>query len=222
MTLRTARGEATNRLKATNLTTNGEAVTIVAFSDSHEMESEITLPISDWLVCTGDFTMMSRSLRRIEEFNEWLGEQPQAIKLVVPGNHEHFLSADPARRSLLSNATVLIDETIEIDGLVVYGSPVTPLFGTAFGMPSAVDRKGHWAKIPDDTNLLITHGPPYGILDRSPGHRQHQGDPELLARVAELESLRLHCFGHVHGAYGIAERLGVTFANVALLGPSKA
>jgi Icc-related predicted phosphoesterase len=73
--------------------------------------------------------------------------------------------------------------------------------------------------VPDDTNVLITHGPPYGILDRSPGQQEHMGDPELLARCKEMPDLRLVCFGHVHGGYGMAERDGVLYVNAALLGP---
>jgi hypothetical protein len=53
--------------------------------------------------------------------------------------------------------------------------------------------------VPDDTNVLINHGPPFGILDRSPFQQQHQGDPELLARCGELPHLRFVCFGHIHG-----------------------
>ena len=95
---------------------------------------------------------------------------------------------------------------------------MTLLYGGAFGRSSPADRRRNWAKVPEDTNVLITHGPPYGILDRSPGQEEHQGDPELLARCQELPDLRLVSFGHVHGAYGMEERDGVTYLNAALLG----
>lgn len=191
---------------------------LVLFGDTHELHREVVVPMGDILICTGDFTMFSKSLEAIEDFDDWLGELPHRHKIVVPGNHEFFLEADPSRRSLLSNATVQIDECVSIGGLRIYGSPVTPLFGAAFGKPSAADRRLHWAKIPEDTHVLVTHGPPYGILDRSPGQVERMGDPELRARVRELHSLRLHLFGHVHGAHGIAEEEGVTFVNVALMG----
>lgn len=192
---------------------------LVIFGDTHELHREIEVPDGDILIYTGDFTMFSKSLRAIEDFNDWLGELPHLHKLVVPGNHEFFLEANPGRRSLLSNATVLIEDSITINGLRLYGSPMTPLYGGAFGKSSPTDRKRHWAKIPDDTTVLVTHGPPYGILDRSPGQMERMGDPELRERIRELRSLRLHVFGHVHGAYGTAEVDGVTFANVALMGP---
>jgi Icc-related predicted phosphoesterase len=191
---------------------------LVLFGDTHELHREVEVPAGDILICVGDFTMFSKNLSAIEDFNEWLGELPHRHKIVVPGNHEFFLESNPERRSLLDNANVLIDEGIEIEGLNIYGSPTTPLLGTAFGMSSPNDRARHWSKVPDDTHVLVTHGPPFGILDLSPGQAERMGDPELRNRVRELPSLKLHAFGHVHGAHGAVEQNGVTFANVALMG----
>ena len=137
---------------------------------------------------------------------------------MVPGNHEFFLESNPERRSLLDNANVLIDESIEIEGLNIYGSPMTPLYGAAFGKSSHKDRQRHWSNVPDDTHVLVTHGPPFGILDLSPEQTERMGDQELRNRVRELATLKLHAFGHVHGAHGAVEQDGVTFANVALMG----
>lgn len=99
---------------------------LVFFGDTHELHREVNVPAGDVLICTGDFTMFSKSFRAIQDFNEWLGEQPHRYKLVVPGNHEFFLEGDSRRRSLLSNAQVLIDEAVTIEGLCFYGSPMTP------------------------------------------------------------------------------------------------
>jgi Icc-related predicted phosphoesterase len=191
---------------------------IVILGDTHELHREVEVPAGDLLIFTGDFSMFSKSVAAIEDFNEWLGELPHRWKLAVPGNHEFFLEADPRRRSLISNATVLIDESIWIDGLKIYGSPMTPLYGGAFGKSSPSDRVRHWAGIPDDVDVLITHGPPHGILDLSPGQAERAGDRELMARVNDLPSLRLHCFGHVHGGYGRLEKDDVVFVNAALMG----
>jgi Icc-related predicted phosphoesterase len=191
---------------------------IVILSDTHELENEVLVSAGDFLFHCGDISMFSRRLSAVTDFNEWLGELPHRTKLVVPGNHDHILQSKPGRRSLLSNATLLIDETITVGGLKVFGSPVTPQSGGAFCMPSSTDRAMHWERIPSDVNVLITHGPPYGILDRSPDQAKHMGDPELLARLKDLKSLRLHCFGHVHGAYGRVEQDGVMFVNAALMG----
>jgi Icc-related predicted phosphoesterase len=191
---------------------------LVLFGDTHELHREVDVPAGDVLICVGDFTMFSRSLSAIEDFNEWLGELPHRHKIVIPGNHESFLEADPQRRSLLDNANVLMNESIVVEGLRIHGSPMTPLLGTAFGMSSPADRKSHWSKVPDDTDVLITHGPPFGILDLSPDNAERMGDPELRNRIRELPALKLHVFGHIHGAFGAVERDGVRFENVALLG----
>lgn len=191
---------------------------LVLFGDTHELHREVEVPTGNILICVGDFTMFSRSFSAIVDFNEWLGELPHRHKIVVPGNHEFFLESNPKRRGLLDNAHVLIDEGIEIEGLRFYGSPMTPLYGAAFGKSSPNDRERHWSKVPDDTHVLVTHGPPFGILDVSPDQAERMGDPELRNRVRELPSLKLHAFGHIHGAHGAVEEDGVTFANVALMG----
>lgn len=191
---------------------------LIILGDTHELHREVEVPAGDLLIFTGDFTMFSKNLSAIEDFDEWLGELSHRWKVVVPGNHEFFLEADPDRRRMISNATVLIDEAAEIDGLKIYGSAMTPLYGGAFGQSSPAARVRHWKRIPTDVNVLITHGPPHGVLDRSPGQLEHMGDPELKARVKELPSLRLHCFGHVHGAFGTIEENGVLSVNAALMG----
>src|ERR1700758_4971159 len=118
------------------------SLTLVLLSDTHELHQEVDVPDGDILIHAGDFTMLSRSLAAVEDFNNWLGELPHPHKIVVPGNHEFFLEADLSRRSLLSNATaVLINEAIDIEGLRFWGSPVTPLANAAFGMTSAEDRR---------------------------------------------------------------------------------
>jgi hypothetical protein len=91
--------------------------------------------------------MFSKSMNAIGDFNTWLGELPHRHKIFIPGNHEFFLEADPSKRFLLDNATVLINEGIEIDGVQIWGSPVTPLYGGAFGLSSAADRRRVYARI---------------------------------------------------------------------------
>lgn len=90
---------------------------IVLLSDTHDLHREADVPDGDILIHAGDFTMFSKSTTAIADFNTWLGELQHRVKLVVPGNHEFFLEADPSKLSLLSNVTVLINEGVEIDGL---------------------------------------------------------------------------------------------------------
>jgi Icc-related predicted phosphoesterase len=193
------------------------ALRLVLLSDTHQFHREVEVPDGDVLIHAGDFTMFSKSMSAIGDFNTWLGELPHRHKIVVPGNHEFFSEADPSRRSLVSNATILMNEGIEIDGLRTWGSPVTPLYGGAFGLSSAADRRRLYAQIPQDTEVLITHGPPYGILDSSPDSGLHSGCRELFDAVMRVRP-KLHVFGHVHGAHGIFQSDHTTFVNAALLG----
>jgi Icc-related predicted phosphoesterase len=184
---------------------------IVCISDTHELHREVDVPDGDILIHAGDFTMFSRSTAAILDFNEWFGELPHRHKIVVPGNHEFFLEADPAKDRLLSNATVLIDKNVTVMGLKIWGSPITPLSGGAFGKSDPTDRAKLYASIPADTNILVTHGPPYGILDNG------AGCPGLRKAVDRLKP-QLHLFGHVHGAYGMVAAEDTVFVNAALLG----
>ena len=193
-------------------------MTIVCISDTHELHRELDVPDGDILIYAGDFTMFSKRAAAIHDFNDWLGKLPHRWKILVPGNHEFFLEADPSRRRLISNATVLINEGIEIAGLKIWGSPVTPLYGGAFGLSSPADRVKLYAKIPDGLDILVTHGPPSGILDRSPGALHHAGCPQLREAVSQLKP-KLHVFGHIHGAHGMLSTEGTLFVNAALLGP---
>lgn len=192
-------------------------VRLVMLSDTHGFHRDVDVPAGDILIHAGDFTLFSKSLKAIEDFNEWLGELPHEHRLVIPGNHEFFLEAAPERRNLLSEATFLINEVIDIDGLTIWGSPVTPLYGGAFGFSSPTDRKRLYARIPEDTDILITHGPPHGILDVAPGSSIHAGCTELLDAVLRVRP-RLHVFGHIHGAGGIFTTEHTTFVNAALPG----
>ena len=195
-----------------------KSLTVVCISDTHELHQELSVPDGDILIHAGDFSMMGRSITAIRDFNDWLGELPHHFKIVVPGNHEFFLEADPSKRELISNATMLIDESVEVMGLKIWGSPITPLYGGAFGRSSPADRAKLYATIPSDTNILITHTPPMGILDRTPGSPHHSGCPELREAVERIKP-QLHVFGHIHGGYGMVSNEHTVFVNGSLLGP---
>ncbi|QNI32089.1 metallophosphatase domain-containing protein [Alloacidobacterium dinghuense] len=191
---------------------------LVLLSDTHELHRELNVPSGDILIHAGDFTMFSRSLRSIIDFNEWLGELPHRWKVVIPGNHETFLQTNPANRSLVNNAAVLINEAVEIAGFRIWGSPVTPGFGPAFSVNSADERRLLYDTIPDNTDILITHGPPYGILDSGSDSQFHAGDRELFNAISRVKP-RLSVFGHIHGCHGVIATEETIFANAALLGP---
>jgi Icc-related predicted phosphoesterase len=204
-------------LKPIRTSRSSNALRLVLLSDTHQRHREVEVPDADILIHAGDFTMLSKSMSAIADFNTWLGELPHRHKIIVPGNHEYFLEADPSRRSMLTNAIVLINEGTEIERLRIWGTPITPLYSGAFGLSSSNDRKQVYAQIPKDIDILITHGPPYGILDSVSHTGPHPGCRELFDAVVRVRP-KLHVFGHVHGAHGILHTNQTNFVNAALLG----
>jgi Icc-related predicted phosphoesterase len=100
------------------------------------------------------------------------------------------------------------------EGIKFYGSPITPSFhrqNWAFNADRGEEIKKYWARIPSDVNVLITHGPPYGIMDtiplkykQTPDEDIHRGCQDLLNVIKKrLINLELHCFGHLHNHYGV-------------------
>lgn len=188
---------------------------IVCISDTHELHRELDVPPGDMLIHAGDFTVFSERPSIVRDFDEWLGELPHRHKIVVPGNHDFLMNQIP-NRSQIKNATLLVDSGVEVDGLRIWGSPATKLYGDTLGRPEAADLKGHLLTTPD-IQILVTHGPPLGILDVAADSNVHAGCPELLEQVLRINP-KLHVFGHIHGAYGTRKLNETLFVNAALVG----
>ncbi len=189
---------------------------IVLISDSHGLHRELAVPGGDLLIHAGDFTFYSKPPSIVFDFNAWLGTLPHRHKIVTCGNHE-FLLEDPRQRSAITNATLLIDSGVEVEGIKIWGSPTTPLYGGAFGKSNPADRKRNWAQIPEGLDILITHGPPFAILDHGGGAQRREGCPQLLEAVFQARP-RLHVFGHIHAGYGTLRTPDTIFVNASLLG----
>jgi predicted phosphodiesterase len=108
----------------------------------------------------------------------------------------------------------LNDSSVVINGVKFFGSPRSKYFrGWAFN--GEADKDHDWSNIDDDTDVLITHGPPWGILDLTQNSNESVGDKPLLARVYELKKLKVHAFGHIHECPGQRTFDGVTFINAS-------
>jgi Icc-related predicted phosphoesterase len=137
-------------------------------------------------------------------FNDWLGQLPHKHKVVIAGNHEVCKNTINIRDTL-KNAIYLESETVVVEGVKIHGAPHHRQRGflykaNAFGLPD-VEIKAKWEEIPDDVDILMTHIPPYGILDEEDDG--HVGCPSLYDAVQKKKPA-LHCFGHVHGQRGCA------------------
>jgi Icc-related predicted phosphoesterase len=167
------------------------------------------------LIHAGDFTNRG-SEAEIRAFNSFLKAQPHKHKLVIAGNHDFLFETLPSRaREALPDATYLEDESIEIDGVRFYGTPWQPWFsGLAFNLQRGAALAEKWARIPEGTDVLISHSPPAGILDANL-EGQPIGCADLLTRVRVLRP-KVHLFGHAHPSYGSVVTDGTTFVNAAL------
>ena len=194
-----------------------EYLVICCIADTHLLHWDVELPPGNLLIHAGDLCHMGGNVRALADVNDWLGRQSFECTVCVPGNHDAILETNPAARRILTNAEVLINQGIEFKGLRIWGSPVTIPSGGAFGVSLPEDRRRVFSGIPTDTDVLITHGPPFGILDSAPDWDFHAGDPELLRAIQRL-SLKLHVWGHIHAAHGVDATAKTIYVNAAMLG----
>lgn len=177
----------------------------VFISDTHGKHDEVIVPPGDVLIHAGDVSSHGER-EEVERFLRWYETQPHPTKILVAGNHDRFIENDPdAFQSLLPNTiTYLQDKGVVIDGVSIWGCPMTPaFFDWAFMADIGPALKAHWARIPQHTDILITHGPPLGIMDEvnHEGDKTRAGCPDLRARIAQLGPA-FHLFGHIHECYG--------------------
>lgn len=191
--------------------------TIVALSDTHGAHRDLDIPAGDILIHAGDLTLTG-SLEEVAEFDHFLAQLPHPHKVVIAGNHDWCFERVPEdARSLLKNAIYLQDEATVVDGLRLYGSPWQPwFFDWAFNLERGQALAEKWRLIPDDTQILITHGPPLGIGDLAMDGRR-TGCEDLLRRIDKVRPA-LHIFGHIHEARGTWRREGTTHVNACTYG----
>lgn len=167
----------------------------------------------DLLLIAGDLT--SRDLQKeMNFFFEWIGKQNYRKKIFIGGNHDNMLQQLGDDVMLYAREVVglreemaeyLCDTGTEFEGLKIWGSPWTSQFPginpncCAFTRPYLVDLKDRWDLIPDDVDILITHGPPFSILDRvAVEFDASVGDIQLLETLEKRINPKVHVFGHIH------------------------
>lgn len=175
----------------------------------------------DVLILAGDYTATDS---RVDwaTFFLWLFDLDYKHILFIGGNHDNYLVPKPPYFE--EGVHYLKDSGCEIEGVKFWGSPWTLSFEgmnpacMAFTKETDEELDAKWALIPDDTEVLITHSPPQGILDIE--HRKYTriGSYSLERRIGELKKLRLSCFGHIHEGRGQETREGITFVNASYVG----
>lgn len=188
---------------------------LVLVSDTHGRVPTSAIPDGDVLIHAGDYSM-SGTIAETASFARWLSDLSHPVKILVPGNHDFlFEKNETVARSMMSPDTiVLIDEERIVCGLRMYGSPWQPRFyDWAFNLDRGEQIRRKWDLIPPKLDVLITHGPPWGVMDTVGTRRV---GCEELRRALDGIQPRLHVFGHIHEGYG-HETIGETeFYNASM------
>jgi Icc-related predicted phosphoesterase len=144
----------------------------------------------------------------VRDFIDWFKMIPVKYKIYVAGNHDTSIEKKFVTKKDFENAGVIYleNESVEIEGIKFFGSPHTPQFGQWAFMKDRVKLERFWRMaIPEDTDVIITHGPPRGVLDKSydKNHNMEScGDKSLLNRILEVQPA--YClFGHIHNCKDI-------------------
>jgi Icc-related predicted phosphoesterase len=190
---------------------------VVMISDTHGQHGQLSGLEGDVLIHCGDFFFgPDRDPQQIVALDEWFSRQRFDQVLCTGGNHDFLVEDLQARgKQVFCHATCLADQTVEIGGYVFHGAPWVPeLTGWAhYRAPGELQKA--WARIPLQTDVLITHTPPSGHLDRN-SRGKHCGCPLLRDAVTRIRP-QLHCFGHVHASGGTLVEGGTTFVNASMV-----
>ena len=195
---------------------------IDCISDLHGHQPK--LEGGDLLIVAGDCTAHDKVPQWVE-FYAWLNAQNYRMKVYIGGNHDNYLAQcisdyESCKMGVVTEEgfVYLCDSGCEFEGLKIWGSPWTRKFYgqnldcMAFALDNYQEMKEKWCLIPEDTDILITHSPPFSILDRT--RRERTGCNELLRAVCRIRP-KLHVFGHIHEGYGKEERDGIIYVNAS-------
>lgn len=200
-------------------------------SDTHTYHEQLQLPECDILIHSGDYSFTG-TIPEVNKFMGWFSEQKCTHRVVVNGNHEKMFWANPTLfESLIpKNVTFLFDRAVTLEGLNLYGSPHTKEFcGWAYPYYNPKEAEVIWNRIPDNTDILVTHQPPYKIRDGVPfklGREglyvpslDTEGDPQgcevLRERLRTIKPM-IHSFGHIHEGAGYSEIEGTLYINASI------
>lgn len=181
---------------------------LLHLSDTHGCHRRLTaLPEADIVVHSGDFTLGGSQAEALD-FLEWFCELPHPHKIFIAGNHDECLYGGRVE-GLDPNVHYLCNSGVEVCGLRFYGVPM-------FLADCVSERQErNYDAIRAGIDVLVTHTPPYGVLDFDDGI--HYGSPELFRRLMEVLP-QWHLFGHIHACRGVRTLQGVTCSNGAILG----
>lgn len=203
---------------------------ICAISDMHG--NIVNIPDCDILLISGDITPFGDSKVQLDflngPFRVWLESlKSRGIQVVAcAGNHDTVFEKSPDRIPRLP-WIYLQDSSVEISGVKIYGTPWVKDYGGWSFMVEEPDLKVKFDAIPEDTDILVTHGPPHGYCDEVPRmitaenehlwpEPKHEGSESLIRRILEIKP-KLVVFGHIHPGYGLKHIGKTILVNASLV-----
>ena len=196
---------------------------LILISDTHcrHNDGTIEVPEGDFVIHCGDVSMNGKE-DQIIDFCDWFGSLPHTHKIMIPGNHDFLFEKEYLKSKNITDSRgihLLIDNGIEIEGIKFWGSPITPWFHNwAFNRFRGSSIEHHWNKIPEDIDVLITHGPPAN-LGNDLGKILEGEDVgcEDLYKAIKRKKPKLNCFGHIHEGYGTYSDSETLYVNCSIL-----
>lgn len=193
----------------------------VAIADTHCRHHSVKLPKGDVLLHAGDVSYKGEK-SEVVDFLQWFSSLNFRYKIFIAGNHDfYFEKASIAEIDNLipDDIIYLNDSGVTINGIHIWGSPITPwFFNWAFNRQRGANIQRHWKLIPENTDILITHGPCFGICD-TVINGNHAGCKDLAKKLHEIKT-KVHLCGHIHEGYGQVQKGGTKFINASLMNES--
>lgn len=192
---------------------------ICIISDTHNKHKVFSMPSADIVIHCGDISSMGHE-HEVKNFLKWFsGLNQYEHKIFIAGNHDLLFERNSslARSLVPKNVIYLEDDGIEIDGYYFYGTPIQKVFNNWAFNRDENKMQQHWKMIPDNTDILITHNPPYMIGDYVSWDGKNEGSMSLYMEITNRIKPILHVFGHIHEGRSIKIIENTTFINTTNL-----
>ncbi len=182
---------------------------ITHISDTHDYTKHLNIKPTYLLVHSGDATSKG-NLTAMTVFANWFAKQPAIYKIFVPGNHDrNYFERHAAacyEEFRMRGIHLLINDSIEVGDIKIHGV-------------GCLARPQSYLNIPTDRDIIVTHEPPFKILDKMDGEPRVWDNPEGHLGIPELTKLncKLHLFGHIHEQRGYKKINNILHVNGACL-----
>jgi len=183
------------------------SIKIACVSDTHSLQNKIKIPECDLLISSGDLINYNDGEKEMKSFSNWFESIKCNNKIIVPGNHDKYLEKNKSKfKQFFPTSHYLEYNSLELKehNILIYGAPCTLrrnlfYFGNAYSLPGDQMKK-EWEKIPENTDILITHVPPYDVLDITYKNK-HVGSKILRNEICNRIQPKIHIFGHNHDSH---------------------